>query len=95
MSGKILKFPEPNIQSHPVPNNVEEAKKLVEEHVNSFNILLLMNNKPAPVSNPTLKQRIMRFWPFQNCWQLIGALFAFGGHIALWSFMIWYYKIRS
>ena len=91
MKGKVLKFPEPNVQSHPVPNTVEEAKKLVEDHLSSFNILLLMDNKPARVTNPTLKQRVMRYWPFQNRWQLIGISIAIGGHIALWSFLWWRY----
>lgn len=95
MKGKVLKFPEPNIQSHKVPSTVEEAKKLVEEHVNAFNVLLLMNQTVDLPPNPTLKQRIRRYWPFQNRWQLIGAGIALGGHIATWSFLAWYAYIRG
>lgn len=91
MKAKILKFPEPNVQSHPVPNNVEEAKRLVQEHIDSFNVLLLLSNKPTLPPNPTFKQRITRYWPFQNRWQIMGALFAIGGHIALWGFVWWRY----
>lgn len=93
MTAKILKFRSSNIESHPVPNNVEEAKKMVEEHfkTDSFNILLLLDNKPDLPPNPTVKQRITRYWPFQNRWQLMGVTIAIVGHIALWGFTWWRY----
>lgn len=86
MAAKILKFREPRIESHPVPNTVEEAKRMVDEHLktDSFNILMLLDNRPAVQSNATCWQRLRRRWPLQNRWQILGVSIALGGHLIAW-----------
>ena len=94
MTAKLYKFPPPNMESHPVPNNVEEAKKMVDEHfaTNSFNILLLIDHcKPLP-ANATRWQRLRNHWPFQNRWQVIGISVVLVGHLIGWSLLYSVYK---
>jgi len=94
MTAKILKFREPNIESHPVPGNLEEAKRMVDEHfkTDSFNILMMLDNRPPVQPNATRWQRMRRHWPLQNRWQVLGVSIALGGHIVAWALLYLQYR---
>jgi len=94
MTARVYKFPDKkNIISEPVPNNIEEAKQMVADHLASISsaeaFLELLGDQPYIPPKRTRWQRMQRHWPFRNPWEMIGAALLLVLHLGGWATLYW------